>query len=354
MNDTSQTMAHQWLRTGSDDATGTMVGQGDTGTLPEPRIACDDNLAWLAALPASSAQLVVTSPPYNIGKEYERRTGMDEYIAGQQRVVDACLRVLAPGGSLCWQVGNHVRDGEVFPLDVLLYPVFKSRELRLRNRIVWTFGHGLHCTHRFSGRHETILWFTKGDDYVFDLDPVRVPQKYPGKRHFKGPKAGQLSCNPLGKNPGDVWGDIPNVKSNHCEKTAHPCQFPVELAERLVLSMSRPGDVVLDPYLGSGTTAIAALKHGRRGWGCDMMPEYVAIAEERVRRLREGTLKIRPMYQPIFDPDAIAASGSGGWPGGYEPIHLVGAGRPGDTTPISEAELRRLAEKMETPEPVFN
>ena len=270
---------------------------------PESKIACADNLEWLATLPKSSAQLIVTSPPYNTGKRYERRLAMADYMAAKELVVDACLRVLAPGGSICWQVGNHVRDGEVFPLDILLYPMFVKRGLRLRNRIVWHFEHGLHCSKRLSGRHETILWFTS-EQYYFDLDSLRIPQKYPNKRHFKGPKAGQLSCNPLGKNPGDVWS-IPNVKANHCEKTAHPCQFPVELAERLVLGLSRPGDVVLDPFLGAGTTIIAALMHGRHGWGCDVMPEYVAIAEDRVRQFRDGTLKTRPMGRAIFDPDEI-------------------------------------------------
>ena len=135
---------------------------------------------------------------------------------------------------------------------------------------------------RLSGRYETISWFTKGDDYTFDLDPIRVPSKYPGKRHFKGPNAGKLSGNPNGKNPGDVW-IFPNVKSNHVEKTIHPCQFPVELVERLVLSMTEPGDAVLDPYMGVGTSVVAALMHDRKGYGCDVVSEYVEIAWERVR-----------------------------------------------------------------------
>jgi adenine-specific DNA-methyltransferase len=97
-----------------------------------------------------------------------------------------------------------------------LYPLFKVHVLKLRNRIVWTFGHGLHCQKRFSGRHETILWFTKSDDYKFKLDPVRVPSKYPFKKYFKGPNKGRISSNPLGKNPADVW-DIPNVKANRAE-----------------------------------------------------------------------------------------------------------------------------------------
>jgi len=247
-------------------------------------------------------QLIVTSPPYNIGKRYERRTSLERYVAEQAGTIAECVRLLDDHGSICWQVGNHIAtDGEVVPLDILLYPLFKNHGLKLRNRIVWHFEHGLHCTKRFSGRHETILWFTKGDDYRFDLDPVRVPPKYPGKKHFKGPKAGQLSCNPLGKNPGDVWV-IPNVKANHCEKTEHPCQFPVELVERLVLSMTNEGDSVLDPYMGVGSSVLAALKHGRHGYGCDVEQQYIDIAWERIRELRAGTLRTRPMNKPVYDP----------------------------------------------------
>ena len=194
----------------------------------------------LQEVPDDSIQLVVTSPPYNLGKEYESRLHLNDYVSQQREVITECVRVLSDTGSICWQVGNYVDDGAIIPLDSLLYPLFASLGLKMRNRIVWHFEHGLHCSRRLSGRYETILWFTKGNDYVFELDPIRVPQKYPGKKYFKGPKAGQYSCNPLGKNPGDVWM-IPNVKSNHIEKTGHPCQFPVELIERLVLSLTRAG-----------------------------------------------------------------------------------------------------------------
>jgi len=262
---------------------------------------CMDNLEFMHPLDDECMKLIVTSPPYNIGKKYERRTSLDSYIQHQARVISECVRLLHPNGSLCWQVGNHVSDGEVFPLDTILYPIFKQHGLKLRNRIIWHFGHGLHCNKRFSGRYETILWFTKGDDYTFNLDPVRVPPKYPGKKHFKGPKAGQLSCNPKGKNPTDVW-EIPNVKSNHVEKTVHPCQFPVELVERLVLSMTNSGDNVFDPYMGVGSSVVAAIKHSRIGYGCDTEPEYVAIAWNRVHALRAGTLRTRPMHKPVYDP----------------------------------------------------
>jgi len=265
-------------------------------------IRCADNLTFMRNLPDESMKLIVTSPPYNIGKAYERRSSLDIYLEAQKKVIAESVRLLHPQGSLCWEVGNHIsKDGEVIPLDMVLYPLFKQHGLRLRNRIVWHYEHGLHCTKRFSGRYETILWFTKNDDYTFNLDPVRVPSKYPGKKYFKGPKSGELSGNPLGKNPGDVW-IIPNVKSNHIEKTIHPCQFPVELVERLVLSMTDKGDTVFDPYMGVGSSIIAALKNERNAYGCDIEQRYVDIAHERIQALRAGILRTRPMGKPVYDP----------------------------------------------------
>lgn len=147
------------------------------------------------------------------------------------------------------------------------------------------------------------MWFSKSEEYTFNLDAVRVPQKYPGKKYFKGPRRGELSGNPLGKNPSDVW-DIPNVKSNHVEKTEHPCQFPVELIERLVLSMTDPGDWVLDPFLGTGTSAIAALIHDRKAIGAEIVSKYVKIAKERVKLAEQGKLRVRPIERPVYDPGA--------------------------------------------------
>ena len=264
-------------------------------------IECEDNLTYMHRHADESMHLIVTSPPYNLGKEYEQRTSLERYIEEQYACIAESVRLLHPKGSVCWQVGNHVDAGEVFPLDIVLYDLFKRQGLQLRNRIVWTFGHGLHCTKRLSGRHETILWFTKTDEYVFNLDAVRVPPKYPQKRHFKGPKKGELSSNPLGKNPTDVW-DIPNVKNNHVEKTDHPCQFPVGLVERLVLALTNEGDRVLDPYIGVGSTAVAALKNGRLAFGCDQEEKYIDIARDRIQALREGSLRTRPMDKPVYEP----------------------------------------------------
>lgn len=260
-----------------------------------------DNLKFMRSLEDESMNLIVTSPPYNLGKTYEFKRSQDVYLEEQSAAIAEAVRLLNPKGSLCWQVGNHVDNGEIFPLDILLYPLFRNHGLMLRNRIVWTFGHGLHCQNRFSGRHETILWFTKSDDYTFNLDPVRVPSKYPDKKYFKGPKRGQLSGNPLGKNPSDVW-EIPNVKNNHVEKTDHPCQFPVGLVERLILALTNKGDNVLDPYLGVGSSAVAALKNGRNAFGCDTVAEYVAIARKRIDACLAGELRTRPMNKPIYEP----------------------------------------------------
>ena len=264
-------------------------------------MVCQDNLEFMRTLPTGSMKLIVTSPPYNIGKKYERRSKIETYIQSQARVIAECMRLLHPEGSVCWQVGNHVYRGEVFPLDIILYHLFKDHGLKLRNRIVWQFEHGLHCKKRLSGRHETILWFTKDDTYTFNLDPIRIPQKYPNKKHYKGPKIGQISSNPLGKNPGDVW-TIPNVKHNHIEKTSHPCQFPIELVERLVLSLTDVGDSVFDPYMGVGSAVVAAVKQDRNGYGCEIVQEYVDCAWERIHDFRAGRLRTRPMNRPIFEP----------------------------------------------------
>ncbi len=276
-------------------------------------VAPGDCLPMLRTLPAGLVKLIITSPPYNLGKSYETATALDEYLAALAPIADELVRVLSPEGSLCWQVGSYVADGEVFPLDVFFYPFFKARGLQLRNRVIWHFEHGLHATKRLSGRYETLLWFTKSDSYTFNLDAVRVPSKYPGKTHFKGERRGQPSGNPLGKNPSDFWRiveqdweslvwEIPNVKANHPEKTLHPCQFPIELAERCVLAFSNEGDWVLDPFAGAGSALLAALRHQRRALGCEKEAEYWQITQQRITELLNGTLRYRPLGKPVHQP----------------------------------------------------
>jgi adenine-specific DNA-methyltransferase len=229
-----------------------------------------DVAGLIAALPSNfQFDLVVTSPPYNLGKVYETKKDLETYVEWQKDIIKKIVPHLKETGSICWQVGNYIENGSIWPLDLELAHVFREQNLQLRNRIIWHFGHGLHTQRRFSGRYEVVLWFTKSDNYIFNLDPVRIPSKYPGKRHFKGPKAGQYSGNPKGKNPEDVW-EIPNVKSNHVEKTIHPCQFPVGLIERLILSLTNPGDLVFDPFAGVASAGVAAAIHNRRFLGCDI------------------------------------------------------------------------------------
>ncbi|MDP1624151.1 MAG: site-specific DNA-methyltransferase [bacterium] len=260
-----------------------------------------DCLNLLKQIPDKFVKLVVTSPPYNLGKEYETRRDLKKYLEIQKEIIEESVRILDDKGSICWQVGNYVENGKIIPLDIVLYPIFESLGLQLRNRIVWHFGHGLHASKRFSGRYEVVMWFTKSNDYTFNLDPIRVPQKYPQKKHFKGPNKGELSGNPLGKNPSDIW-DIPNVKSNHIEKTIHPCQFPIELIERLVLSMTNENDWVFDPFMGVGSTAIASLMHNRKAIGAEIMSEYISVAKDRIKKAIKGELQMRPMDRPVYDP----------------------------------------------------
>lgn len=276
-------------------------------------IAPGDCLDTLKTLPDGLAKLVITSPPYNLGKAYEKATELESYLNSLAPIVDELVRVLSTEGSLCWQIGNYVEDSEVFPLDIFYYPFFKSHGLKLRNRIIWHFEHGLHATKRFSGRYEVLLWFTKSDSYTFNLDSVRVPSKYPGKTHFKGEKHGQPSGNPLGKNPSDFWKiverdwesalwEIPNVKANHPEKTIHPCQFPIELVERCILALTNEDDWVLDPFSGVGSALLAALRHKRRAIGCEKEDEYIEIARQRVEDLYTGKLRYRPLGKPVYQP----------------------------------------------------
>lgn len=276
-------------------------------------LSCSDVIEFFNSVPDNLASLIVTSPPYNIGKPYEKRVELQQYLSWQECVIKECLRILKPWGSICWEVGNYIENGEVYPLDVYFYDIFKELGLKLRNRIIWRFGHGLHAKLRFSGRYEVILWFTKADNYVFNLDAVRVPQKYPGKTAYKGPNYGRPSSHPLGKNPSDVWDivlndwkeelwNIPNVKSNHPEKTIHPSQFPIELIERLVLALTNDGDVVLDPFVGVGSSLIAALLHDRCAVGVDKERIYTDIAYKRITQALTGALRKRALGTPVWIP----------------------------------------------------
>ena len=280
---------------------------------PTSKIIQGNSATKIKKIDSGFFDLIITSPPYNIGKEYETKTSIENYLNDQEIIIKELVRVLSDNGSICWQVGNYKEKNEVFPLDIYYYEIFKRLGLKLRNRIVWHFRHGLHSKKNFSGRYETILWFTKSDNYIFNLDPVRVKSKYPGKRHYKGEKKGLPSGNPKGKNPSDIWDvlekdwesliwDIPNVKANHVEKTSHPCQFPIELVERCVLALTNKDSWVLDPYSGAGSSVLGALIHDRNAIGIERDKNYVKISRERIKSLQKDELRTRPMTNKVHTP----------------------------------------------------
>jgi adenine-specific DNA-methyltransferase len=255
-----------------------------------------------------TVDLTVTSPPYCIGKAYESEsTTTADFIKTQREILPEVVRVTKQGGSICWQTGYHVTNGEAFPLDFAIYEILRDvPDIHLRNRVIWSFGHGLNSTTRFSGRHEVVLWFTKGTVRNFNLDAIRVPQKYPGKRHYKGENKGTLSGNPLGKNPGDVW-ELPNVNANHIEKTNHPCQFPVGLAQRFIRALCPENGLVLDPFMGSGSSGVAAKLESRRFLGAEVFHDYMTVAVDRLNSAQKGTVRVRDLNKPIYIPSPNSA-----------------------------------------------
>jgi adenine-specific DNA-methyltransferase len=249
--------------------------------IPVDQIILENCLQLLHKLPNDCVDLIVSSPPYNLGKEYESRQALDIYLQEQTAVLRECSRILKKTGSLFWQIGAFSDKGMLIPLDIRFFPILESCGLIPRNRIVWARQHGLHAQKKFSCRHETILWFTKSDNYKFNLDAIRVPQKYQNKKHFRGNRKGELSCNPDGKNPGDIWM-FRNVKHNHEEQTIHPCQFPEDLVARIILATTEKNDLVLDPYMGTGTVAVVAKDYKRHFIGTEIESKYHQVALRRL------------------------------------------------------------------------
>lgn len=243
-----------------------------------------DFLEFSRKIPNESIDLITTSPPYGIGKEYEKKTTLKHYLTWSNEVLAECKRILKDTGSIFYQVGTYVGEkGAHYPWDIMLFPLFVDMGFIPRNRIVWIRQHGTHAKHKFSNRHETILWFTKSYNYKFNLDCIRVPQKFPNKKGYrKGKYFGKYTSDPRGKNPGDVWA-FRNVKHNHEEQTKHPCQFSEDMITRIILATTDPGDIVFDPFIGSGTTAVVAKKHNRSFIGCEIVGKYVDIANHRLR-----------------------------------------------------------------------
>lgn len=252
-----------------------------------------DCLDLMASLPEALVDLTVTSPPYNIGKAYEARRPVQDYVDWTEQWVRAVHRVTSPCGAFWLNLGYIPLPGRgrAVPLPYLIWdrvPFFLVQE------VVWHYGAGVAARHAFSPRNEKWLWYVRSvDAYTFNLDDVRDPNvKYPNQK-----KNGKLRVNQTGKNPGDVW-IIPKVTTGQGmdgrraspERTKHPAQFPLAVVERIVRSSSNVGDLVMDPFVGSGSALVAAHHHGRQGVGFDTSAEYLDMAAERLARaIRDGT-----------------------------------------------------------------
>lgn len=227
--------------------------------------------------------LTVTSPPYNIGKEYEKIKPVNEYINWSKDWMSRVYKTTAPTGSFWLNIGYMPikGKGKAVPLSYLLWD---KNDFFFIQEVVWHYGAGVASRKSLSPRNEKILWFVKNEQtYTFNLDSIRNPNvKYPNQK-----KNGKLKVNPLGKNPSDVW-DIPKVTSGRKrqspERTKHPAQTPIELFKRIILASSNKGDLILDPFVGSGTTCVAAKATNRKSIGFDINSEYLDIA---IKRLNE-------------------------------------------------------------------
>jgi len=251
------------------------------------KIHNEDCYKFLKKLPSNSIDLIVSSPPYNLGREYEMRQALQLYLDNQKKVLEECCRVLKNSGSIFWQVGAYSEKGIFIPLDIPFFQILENLNMKPRNRIIWARQHGLHARNKFSCRHETILWFTKSDKYKFSLKDIRVPQKYQNKKSYSGKNKGELSGNPDGKNPGDIWV-FRNVKHNHEEQTIHPCQFPEDLIARIILSTTNKNDIVYDPYIGTGTVAVVAKEISRHFIGTEIKKKYLKTAELRIKKKHDN------------------------------------------------------------------
>ena len=246
--------------------------------------------------------LVVTSPPYNIGKHYERAQTLHEYVSTQSEVIAECVRVLADDGSLCWQTGNYVRNGEIVPLGRAPLPQFS---------MIWDSK----CEIASPGISSTD--FTVQRDYPDGTRPFRGSRSrttttsmwiQSAYRRSTPTSATSRDLRP-GSCPAIRWARILVMfgfsltsSTITSRRPSIPANSPVELVERLVLSMTEPDDWVLDPYMGVASAAIGSLRHGRRSVGAELDPVYHAIGVERVEAERYGLLRTRPMNRPVYQP----------------------------------------------------
>lgn len=240
-----------------------------------------DCLTAISRLSSDLVDLTVTSPPYNIGKEYEEIAKLDDYLNWCQQWIGEIYRVTKEQGAFWLNLGYITMPdrAKAIPIPYLLWD---RVSFFLVQEIVWNYGAGVAGRKFFSPRNEKFLWYVKDEDcYTFNLDDVRDPNvKYPNQK-----KNGKIKVNSLGKNPTDVW-EFPKVTSGtnraSKERTPHPAQFPLAVIERVIKACSNSGELVLDPFMGSGTTALAALSLERKVIGFEIRRDYCDIAAKRI------------------------------------------------------------------------
>ena len=243
-----------------------------------------DSLAVLRKMPENSVNLIITSPSYEVGKEYEKNLTFEQYLDEHKEVIKEAKRVLKDNGAIYWNVAQTPKNGEIIPLGAVFYNIFKEQKFYLKNWIIWKFDGGLNCKKRLSGRYENLLWFVKDhENFIFNLDDIRITPKW----------ANDKRNNPKGKNPTDFWEfasednvwEINRVVNVSKEKTKHPCQFPEKLVERVIKASTNEGDIILDIFNGSGTACKVAKDLNRKYIGIDKELEYCKIALNRVNKI---------------------------------------------------------------------
>src|SRR3990167_3681231 len=250
-------------------------------------IFCGDCLDFLKRPAHPFVDLTVTSPPYNIGKEYEKPISLEKYLEWCQSWISEIHKITKPQGSFWLIIGYLEIPGKAKALPIP-YLLWDKIPFYLIQEVIWNYGAGVAGKKFFSPRNEKLLWYVKDEEnYTFNLDGIRDKNvKYPNQK-----KNGKLKCNPLGKNPTDVW-QIPKVTSganrSSKERMPHPAQFPIALIDRVVKASSNSNEIVLDPFLGSGTSAIVALANKRKFIGFEINEKYCDLAVERIKQYKNS------------------------------------------------------------------
>ena len=247
------------------------------------RLLCGDAIAEMSILPSNSIDLIIADPPYNLGKDYgnnQDTRDQDEYEAFTKSWLVEASRLLKETGSIYVFMGVRY----IAKLFLLLEG---ELGLQFNSWITWHYTQGMGRKNGFSPRHEDILYFTKSKNFTFNLDDVRVPQKYYRERN-----------NMAGANPGDVW-QFSHVHYCSAEREKHPTQKPEALMERIILASSRAGDVVLDPFVGSGTTCKVADVLDRNWLGIDINPEYITMSRRRIETIFQQFDSIDPRFERV-------------------------------------------------------